>query len=88
MKENYKILIDSKVKKFLLKLDDYQYDKITRLIKMLSDTPRQRGCVKLKTEFGYRIRWSNFRILYTIDDVNKIVNIFKISDRKDAYTKN
>lgn len=52
---------------------------------MLKVNPRPVGCKKLTNEEGYRIRVGNYRILYTIDDTNSSVNIYKIAHRKDVY---
>jgi mRNA interferase RelE/StbE len=51
---------------------------------MLKVNPRPVGCKKLTNEEGYRIRVGNYRILYTIDDTNSSVNIYKIAHRKDV----
>jgi mRNA interferase RelE/StbE len=51
----------------------------------LKENPRPVGCKKLTNEEGYRIRVGNYRILYTINDANKLVDVFKISHRKDSY---
>ncbi len=87
VKEKYRIVIDSSALRYLDKLDDYKYNQIIQSIFGLEENPRLPGCVKLKTEHGYRIRWSQYRVLYTIDDKKKLVNIYKISDRKDIYKK-
>jgi mRNA-degrading endonuclease RelE of RelBE toxin-antitoxin system len=33
----------------------------------------------------WRVRVGNFRILYVVDDVSKIVEIARVVDRKEAY---
>ena len=52
----------------------------------LANDPRPSGCKKLQgSDNEYRIRIGNYRVIYTIADVVKIVTIIKIADRKDAY---
>ena len=56
-------------------------DKIFSLIK----NPRPHGCLKLTAEEGYRLRSGNYRIIYRINDKEKIVYIYRIKHRKEAY---
>jgi mRNA interferase RelE/StbE len=51
----------------------------------LENEPRPTGCINLKDKNGYRIRIGNYRILYEIDDLGKVVSVFKIAHRKEAY---
>ncbi|MCX6146780.1 MAG: type II toxin-antitoxin system RelE/ParE family toxin [Candidatus Kapabacteria bacterium] len=81
----YKIKIDKIALKFLENLDDFKYNNIIEEIFKLEHEPRPVGCVKLNTKSGYRIKWSKYRILFTIDDLNKTIIIYKIGHRKDVY---
>ena len=83
----YKINIDSAALKFLDSLDNYKYDHLIEEIFNLEKEPRPVGCVKLNVYNGYRVKWSNYRILFTIDDEKKLIEIFKIAHRKDVYRK-
>ena len=60
-------------------------DRITKKIISLKENPRPIGIKKLQGREGYRIRVGNYRILYTIDDSLKIVEILSILLREDAY---
>ena len=60
-------------------------DRITKKIISLKENPRPIGIKKLQGREGYRIRVGNYRILYTIDDFLKIVEILSILLREDAY---
>lgn len=61
--------------------------QITKTIDGLTHNPRPNGCKKLKGDQGYiwRIRAGNYRILYTIEDHIKIVEVRKIGHRKNVY---
>jgi mRNA interferase RelE/StbE len=75
-------------------LQDLPADAIERLISQirepqireLSGSPRPVGCKKLH---GYKSRWrvrvGNYRIVYSIDDDRKAVDITRIAHRKDVY---
>lgn len=52
----------------------------------LAEDPRPHGCVKMvDTRNGYRIRFGNYRIVYTVDDENRIVTITRVAHRKEVY---
>jgi mRNA interferase RelE/StbE len=55
------------------------------LILSLEVEPRLVGAKKLKETPYYRIRSGDLRILYSIDDKNKLVRILSVGDRKDVY---
>ena len=55
-------------------------------IKTLADEPRPRQARKLKgAERAYRLRVRGYRIIYTVDDKEKLVIVTAIRHRKDVY---
>lgn len=62
-------------------------NKIKDAIDGLAENPKPFGYIKLKdeTEDIYRIRVGDYRILYSIDDVVRIVEIRNVGNRKDIY---
>jgi mRNA interferase RelE/StbE len=81
----YKISISKKSIDFLNSLSDKDYLKIRDVIKDLKSVPRPNNCKKLRGMNSYRVRYRDIRVLYLIDDINKTIEIYKISHRKDAY---
>jgi mRNA interferase RelE/StbE len=67
-------------------LDDALFTRIDRKILVLADNPRPAGCKKLK---GYKDQWrvrvGDWRVLYIIDDVAKLVAITRIAHRREVY---
>lgn len=61
------------------------YDKVKNSICELGDEPRPEGCRKLTGRDGWRIRVGNHRVIYEIDDTNRIVTILHIGHRRDIY---
>ena len=60
--------------------------RIVARIQDLARNPRPPGCQKLVGGDGrYRVRQGRFRIVYAVDDRQRIVEIFKIGDRRDVY---
>ena len=69
-------------------LDEFRgkiFQQIKDKIVFLSKNPRPHGCLKLTAEEDYRLRSGNYRIIYRINDKEKIVYIYRIKHRKEAY---
>src|SRR5580698_9400415 len=90
-KENnrvYQIIIKEKALKQLSKLPSKFAIKIDELIQLLATEPRPANCKKLQGyENIYRVRFSDYRVLYLIDDNKLIVEVIQIGNRKDIYDK-
>ena len=71
--------------KELEKINDPYYSNIKQAIANLTENPRPQGYKKLKSRDGYRIRVSNYRIIYNIFDHQLIVDIITLGHRKDIY---
>lgn len=81
----YKIELIPSAKKDLDSLDKKIFLQIKEAIFSLAVAPRPHGCIKLTQEQGYRVRRGIYRILYRIDDKQKVIYIYRIKHRKDAY---
>jgi mRNA interferase RelE/StbE len=84
---SYIISIRKLALKELEQLPKKDNQQISRAIDQLSDNPRPAGCKKLKgeSEYIWRIRVGNYRVLYTIEDQIKVIEVRKIGHRKDVY---
>jgi mRNA interferase RelE/StbE len=52
----------------------------------LKSNPRPHGCKKLKgTDYLFRIRVGNYRIIYQVQETDLIVLVIRIGDRKNVY---
>ena len=60
-------------------------EKIVRRIRDLGDDPRPSGCRKLSGQDRYRLRQGDYRIVYAVDDSRRIVEVFKIGNRREIY---
>jgi mRNA interferase RelE/StbE len=83
----YAITISQSALKELQRLQKPTVKKIERAITELANNPRPAGVKKLKgnTEDLYRIRSGDYRVVYSIEDEIKVVDIRKIGHRKDIY---
>jgi mRNA interferase RelE/StbE len=81
----YYLSFSKQALKELEKINDPYYSKIKAAIANLSINPRPQGFKKLKGRNGYRIRVSDYRIIYDIFDNKLIVDIITLGHRKDIY---
>jgi mRNA interferase RelE/StbE len=51
----------------------------------LEGDPRPKGCVKLRGAQDYRLRVGQYRVLYIIDDRERIIEIIAVGHRRDVY---
>ena len=59
--------------------------RIVDRISKLAENPRPPGCEKLSGQDKYRLRQGRYRIVYSIEDQNLVVNVVKVAHRKDVY---
>ncbi|MGD0782237.1 MAG: type II toxin-antitoxin system RelE/ParE family toxin [Candidatus Aminicenantales bacterium] len=60
-------------------------EKIVRRIQGLAGDPRPSGCRKLSGQDRYRLRPGEYRVVYTVDDARRIVEVYKIDNRREIY---
>ena len=60
-------------------------NRIYERIGNLARIPRPPGALKLKGHSFWRIRIGDYRVLYEIDDGERIVSIMSVCHRKDVY---
>ena len=82
----YKILYKKTVEKELRKIPKSTLTAIISKIQKLSENPRPNGSVKLRGAINlYRIRYSDYRIIYSINNRELMVFILKVAHRKEVY---
>lgn len=81
----YKISIKKSAQKELQQIAPPYNQKIVEAIDAPAQNPRPDGVKKLKGEEAYRIRVSDYRVVYTIEDTIQIIEVQRIRHRKDAY---
>jgi mRNA interferase RelE/StbE len=82
----YKIKIKKTALKELDNLPDSTYLKIDEVILSLKENPfPYPQSKKLKGENNRRLRLGDYRVVYTVDEKEKIITVFHIRHRKDAY---
>jgi len=82
----YRIEFERQASKDLRRLAPKQMRQIQERIDSLAQNARPHGCEKVKTIPGYlRIRGGEYRILYEVDEEEKLVIINRIRHRREAY---
>ena len=82
---SYAVDIHAPAKKSLCRLPANIQTLIARSMLALAENPRPSGVVKLSGREGWRIRVSDYRVIYTIDDAKKEVVIYAIGHRREIY---
>lgn len=82
----YQTRITSSAHHHIRSLSHLNRQRVNDAIEQLSQNPRPYGVKKLQGEVDfYRIRVGDYRILYTIDDSARQINVMHIMPRENAY---
>ncbi len=81
----YRITIKKSAAKELEDITKKDLRRIIKRIRALAENPRPQGSQKLSGQEQYRIRQGDYRIVYSIEDKNSLVDIFKIGHRREIY---
>ena len=81
----YNIKIIPSARKSLDSLEKRSFIQLKDRILALASNPRPHSCIKLTADEGYRVRSGDYRVLYRIDDRRKMVYVYRVKHRKEAY---
>ncbi|MFQ6000619.1 MAG: type II toxin-antitoxin system RelE/ParE family toxin [Anaerolineae bacterium] len=82
---SYAVFILRRAQKELARLSPEAYERLKEAIGNLGEEPRPMGCQKLTGRDGWRIRVGDYRVIYEIDDVERIVTVLHVGHRRDVY---
>jgi mRNA interferase RelE/StbE len=82
---SYSLLLLPRAKSALANLPSQQLSAAEIKIGALRENPRPAGCKKLKDRQGWRVRFGDYRIIYKIDDTQKVVTIIEVGHRREIY---
>jgi len=75
-----------RAQKDLVAFHGKQLARFEEIIMGLYDDPRPRNSKKLSGGgLKWRIRLGDYRILYELDDTQKLVQIFRVAHRREVY---
>ncbi|NIP22751.1 MAG: type II toxin-antitoxin system mRNA interferase toxin, RelE/StbE family [Phycisphaerae bacterium] len=81
----YRITIKKSAAKELEAIPKKDLPRIIKRIQTLAQNPRPDGSQKLSGKEQYRVRQGDYRIVYSIEDKDRIIDIFKIGHRREVY---
>ena len=82
----YTVAVKRSALKELKRLPAKVATRVSAAIASLADDPRPAGCKKLKRyDDLWRIRSGDYRVIYSIADEVRVVEVRRVADRKDAY---
>lgn len=83
---SYAVEVKSSARKELESLPDKVLERVVSKLQSLARDPRPAGCKKLK---GYKDQWririGDWRVVYIIDDTDKLVSVTRIAHRREVY---
>ena len=81
----YALTILRRAQKELASLSKEDFQRVRNAIVKLADTPRPDGTLKLTGRPAWRIRVSDYRVIYEIDDDKAVIRVIHIGHRSDVY---
>jgi len=82
---SYSLQIKRSAQKELRALPKTDLPKVVERIQSLAAGPHPPGSQKLSGQPHYRIRQGDYRILNTIDEAERVIEIIKIGHRREVY---
>jgi mRNA interferase RelE/StbE len=85
-KSLYKIFLKKSAELDLNRINEPDFSRILTSVESLEKNPRNLQVKKLiKRKNEYRLRVGNYRVLFIINEKEKIIRIARVLHRKDAY---
>ncbi len=85
---SYDVALTSSAEKELKRLPGKLVERIIPRLEGLGSDPRPAGCKKLKGgDREWRIRVGDYRVVYTIDDTKRLVEVMRVRHRSEVYER-
>ncbi|MFH0981238.1 MAG: type II toxin-antitoxin system RelE/ParE family toxin [Planctomycetota bacterium] len=81
----YTVLINRSAEKEMDRLPGKTFERVAQAILRLERDPRPPGARKLRGAEEYRLRVGPYRILYSVDDRERVVVVSAVGHRRDVY---
>jgi mRNA interferase RelE/StbE len=82
----YCVLLERAAEKDLSRLPTETHDHLIEAIQALAANPRPVGCRKLTgSKHDWRIRAGDYRVVYEIADVIRVVRVNRVRHRREVY---
>ncbi len=81
----YKVRILRRAVKDIARLPKEYSRLVVERIDLLQENPRPAGAKKIQGTMDYRLRVGVYRILYEINDHARVVTVYRVRHRREAY---
>ena len=82
----FEIVLERTAEKDLRRLSDEVHDRVIEGISVLATDPRPPGSKKLAgSKSNCRIRVGDYRVLYQIADIVRVVRVYRVRHRRNVY---
>ena len=82
---SYRLSILRRAQKELSLVPDAAFERLRDAISSLAKEPRPVGCRKLTGRDGWRLRIGDYRVIYEVDDSERMVTVLHVGHRRDVY---
>ena len=82
---SYRLLIKPSAARELEALPKRDRIRVVERIGGLASSPRPSGSERLSGEEKYRVRQGAYRVVYSVDEASRVVEVVKIGHRRDVY---
>ena len=82
---SHQVLLKRSAEKELDALPASIHKRVVARLLDLEESPRPVGVTKLQGQASYRLRVGDYRVLYTIDDTDRLVTIYAVGHRREVY---
>jgi mRNA interferase RelE/StbE len=82
----YTVTVSNSAQKEIKALEHGVRVRVIRSLRALADEPRPPGCRKLVgSQNRWHIRIGDYRVIYTVDDAGRVVEVVAVRHRSKAY---
>ena len=85
--EPYEVRLHPDAARAFRRLHGQLRERIRVAIDALAVDPRPAGVVKLAGRDDYRVRVGDYRIVYAVDDTERLVLVARIAHRREVYRR-
>ncbi|MBI4425069.1 MAG: type II toxin-antitoxin system RelE/ParE family toxin [Elusimicrobia bacterium] len=83
----YRLELETRAVKELRGLAREPRELLSNVLDDLQREPRPPGAKKLSGEEDYRVRKGDYRILYAINDTQRLVRVYRLGHRREVYRR-
>ena len=85
MPDGYQVIFQPTVRRDLKSIPRDDINRILKRTEALASDPRPPASIKVGDPAMYRVRQGNYRIIYQVDDAQRVVLILRIGHRREVY---